>query len=73
MKNLTAEESQILTAFMQENNLTSESKLYRFTSKDYLKESNGKFYLMAKTEPTDMVVDRYHGFWEVFIASEVGQ
>lgn len=30
-------------------------------------------YLEAKTDPTDMVVDRYHGFLEVFIASEVGQ
>ena len=73
MKTLTAKESKILNEFMQEYNLTSESNLYRYTSKDYLIETNGKLYLNAKTEPTDMVVDRYHGFWEVFIASEVGQ
>jgi hypothetical protein len=72
MKKLTVEEEQVLTAFMQENNITSESKLYRYTSKNYLKELNGEFYLEAKKEPTDMVVDRYHGFWEVFLASEVG-
>jgi len=72
MKKLTVEEEQVLTAFMQENNITSESKLYRYTSKNYLKELNGEFYLEAKKESTDMVVDRYHGFWEVFLASEVG-
>ena len=73
MKILTTEESEILNEFMQEYNLNSESNLYRYTSKEYLKESNGKLYLKAKTEPNDMVVDRYHGFWEVFISSEVGQ
>lgn len=73
MKILTTEESKILNEFMQEYNLNSESNLYRYTSKEYLKESNGKLYLKAKTEPNDMVVDRYHGFWEVFISSEVGQ
>ena len=73
MKKITTEEEQILKAFMKENNLTSNSILYRYTSKDYLIESNGNFYIEAKTEPTDMVVDRYHGFWEVFIAYEVGQ
>ena len=72
MKKLTTEEEQILTAFMKENNLTPESKLYRYTSKDYLKELDDQYYLEAKTSPIDMVVDRYHGFWEVFIASEVG-
>ena len=73
MKNLTAEEQQILKEFMQENNLTPESTLYRYTSRNYLKESNGQFYLEAKAEPVDLVVDRYHGFWEVFLASEIGQ
>ena len=72
MKKLTTEEQQILTAFMEENHLTPESKLFRYTSKDYLIEINGHSYLEAKKEPSDMVIDRYHGFWEVFIASEVG-
>lgn len=73
MKKRTTEEQQILTAFMKENNLTPESKLYRYTSKDYLKGLDNQYYLEAKTNPTDMVIDRYHGFWEVYIASEVGQ
>ncbi len=72
MKKITTEEQQTLTTFMEENNLTPESKLYRYTSKDYLIEINGQSYLEAKKEPSDMVIDRYHGFWEVFIASEVG-
>ena len=72
MKKLTTEEQQILTAFMEENNLTPESKLYRYTSKDYLIELNGQLYIEAKKEPSDLVVDRYHGFWEVFLASEIG-
>lgn len=73
MKKLTIEEQEILSKFMQENNLTNESKLVRYTSKAYLKESNGQVFLEAKAEPLDMVVDRYHGFWEVFKASEIGQ
>lgn len=73
MKKLTTEEEQILKAFMQENNLTSDSKLVRYTSKKHLKELNGHLYLDAKKDPIEMVVDRYHGFWEVFIASEIGQ
>ena len=73
MKKLTTEEKDVLTKFMLENNLTPESKLYRYTSRNYLKEFDGEFYLEAKKEPIDMVVDRYHGFWEVFLSSEVGQ
>ena len=73
MKKLTKEEQQILNAFMKEYNLTSESKLYRYTSKNYLKESNRELYLESKKEPNDMVIDRYHGFWEVFLSSNIGQ
>jgi hypothetical protein len=72
MKIITKEEKQILDTFMKENNLTPESKLVRYTSKTYLKELSGEYFLEAKKEPQDMVVDRYHGFWEVFLASEVG-
>jgi hypothetical protein len=73
MKKLTVEEQQILDTFMKEHNLTSESKLVRYTSRNYLKNDAGQIYLDAKTNPVDMIVDRYHGFWEVFLASEVGQ
>jgi hypothetical protein len=73
MKKITIEEKQILDTFMKENNLDSESKLVRYTSKAYLKELNGEYFLEAKKEPQEMIIDRYHGFWEVFIASEIGQ
>jgi len=73
MRKHTPEEQQILDTFMKENDLTSESKLVRYTSRDYLKEIDGHLFLEAKKSPTDMVVDRYHGFWEVFLSSEVGQ
>ena len=72
MKAINKEEQQILDTFMKENNLTTKSVLVRYTSRNYLSEINGELYLDAKTSPTDMVVDRYHGFWEVFLASEVG-
>jgi hypothetical protein len=73
MKILTTEEKNSLNAFMQENNLTAESKLYRYTSSHYLKKIDGQLFLEAKTEPIEMVVDRYHGYSEVSIASEIGQ
>jgi hypothetical protein len=72
MKKITTEEQEVLSKFMQDNNLTNESKFIRYSSRGYLKEFNGDLYLEAKKEPLDMVVDRYHGFWEVFIASEIG-
>jgi hypothetical protein len=73
MKKISKEEKQILDSFMKENNLNPKSKLVRYTSKTYLKELSGEYFLEAKKEPLDMVVDRYHGFWEVFKASEIGQ
>jgi hypothetical protein len=63
-----------LLAFMKENKLTPETKLYRYTSKDYLKNIDGKLYLKAKKKPTDMIIDIYNGSSDnVFIASEMGQ
>jgi hypothetical protein len=73
MKKITTEERKVLSKFMQENNLDSDSRLVRYTSKKHLNELNGNLYLNAKKEPIDMVVDRSHGFWEVFKASEIGQ
>ena len=73
MKKLTIEEQESLKSFLKENHLSSESKLVRYTSKNYLEYSNGHWYLKAKKEPFEMVVDNYHGFSEVFIASEIGQ
>jgi len=73
MKTYTPEELEMLTKFMNENDLSQESKLFRYTSKDYLNEIDGKYYINAKTEPLDMVIDNYHGSSHVFISSDIGQ
>ena len=72
MKKISKEEKQILDTFMKENNLNPESKLVRYTSKTYLKELSGEYFLEAKKEPQEMIIDRYHGYWEVFLASGIG-
>ena len=73
MKNHTAEEQESLTKFMHENDLTPDSKLYRYTSKSHIKENNNMLFLKAKSEPLDMVIDNYHGSSHVFISSDIGQ
>lgn len=72
MKNITTEEQQVLNKLMTEYHLTPDSTLIRYTSKRHLKEEGGTHFLLAKKEPIEMVVDRYHGFWEVFNATEIG-
>lgn len=73
MRKTSKEENKILDQFMKENQLDGDSVLYRYTSRKYLSEKNGDLFLNAKIKPIDMVVDRYHGHWEVFIGSEIGQ
>lgn len=73
MKTHTSEEKNILTKFLFENNLTPENKLYRYTSKEYLKKIDNQLYIESKASPTDMLIEIYHGFGEVYIASEVAQ
>ena len=73
MKTHTTEEQESLTKFMQENDLTPDSKLYRYTSKDYLKEVDNMFFIEAKSNPLDMVIDNYHGSSHVFISSNIGK
>ena len=74
MKKGTDEERRIMTDLLVEEYLTAESVLYRFTSEKYLeKDNNGDYFLHAKTEPIDMVIDRYHGHYHVFIAREIGR
>lgn len=73
MKKVTDKEQLMLAEILRENRLTSESILYRFTSRKYLEtDENGETFLIAKTEPVDMVVDQYHGHHHVFIAREIG-
>ena len=73
MKKITDKKQSILKELLRENRLTSESILYRFTSRKYLEtDENGETFLTAKAEPQDMVVDQYHGQYHVFIAREIG-
>ncbi len=70
---ISKSEQEIMENLLRENKLNSNSVLYRYTSKKYLeKDSNGDYFLQAKTEPIDMVVDRYHGSYHVYIAHEIG-
>lgn len=70
---VSKDEKKVLDQFMKENHLDEDSVLYRYTSRKYLSEKNGDLFLNAKSKPQDMVIDRYHGHWEVFIGSEIGQ
>lgn len=72
MNNIKKEEQEVLIKLMAEKKLSSETRLYRYTSRDYLIEDNDLFYLKAKLEPKDMVIDRYHGNWQSFLGSEIG-
>jgi len=73
MKKVTDKEQSILKELLRENHLTEESILYRYTSRKYLEtDENGETFLSAKDEPQDMVVDKYHGHFHVFIAHEIG-
>ena len=58
---------------MTEKKLTSETRLYRYTSREYLIEDNDILYLKAKKDPNDMIIDRYHGQWLSFVGSEIGE
>ncbi len=73
MKKITYEERDIMNDLLIENHLTAESVLYRYTSEEYIeKDDNGEYVLRAKKHPIDMVVDRYHGSYHVYIAYEIG-
>ena len=73
MKKITNSEKEILENLLQENKLNYDSVLYRYTSEKHLeKDKNNNYFLIAKTEPIDMVVDIYNGDYHVFIAKDIG-
>lgn len=69
----TAEEQEVLDKLLTEFNLTPDTTWVRYTSKRHLEEVGGKWFLKARKEPVEMVVDRYHGFWAVFNATNIGE
>ena len=54
--------SAVLKSFMEQNSFTPESLFFRYTSSQYLEETNdGIIYLSAIKNPTEMIIDAYHG------------
>lgn len=73
MKKVSKEERIVMNELLAENKLTADSVLYCYTSKKYLeKDEKGDFLLLTKTNPVDMVIDRYHRHYHTFIAHEIG-
>jgi hypothetical protein len=67
------EELKILEGILEEFKLGSNSKLYRYTSRDYLQEMNGELYLNAKTYSTDTVIDHYEDKGHFYTSGEIGK
>lgn len=63
---------QILEEKLEEFGLNLDSTLFRYTSKSHLTESNGEYYLKAKEESSDAVIDHYEDIGHTFISKEFG-
>jgi len=72
MGKITEAEQEVLIKLMAEKKITSNTRLYRYTSRDYLIKDNDLFYLKANLDPKDMIIDRYHGNWQSFLGLEIG-
>ena len=66
-------QSEALNQFLKQHNLTSNSKLYRYTGAHYIKQKDGVDYLMAKNECSDMAIDHYEDKGHVFVSQEFGK
>ena len=62
-----------LNQFLTQHNLTSNSKLYRYTGVHYIKEEDGVDYLIAKDECSDIAIDHYEDKGHVFVSQEFGK
>lgn len=73
MESLSKADKEILKNVLEENNLNTDTILYRFTSERFLKKNtDGTEALAANDEPLEMLVDTYKGHGHVFIASDIG-
>jgi len=73
MANISRHDKEILENILKENNLNSDSILYRFTSEKHLKKyDDGTPGLIVNDEPVDMLIDHYKGQGHVYIAREIG-
>ena len=66
-------QSEALNQFLKQHNLTSNSKLYRYTGAHYIKQKDDVDYLMAKNECSDMAIDHYEDKGHVFVSQEFGK
>jgi len=62
-----------LNQFLTQHNLTSNSKLYRYTGVHYIKQEDSVDYLIAKDECSDMAIDHYEDRGHVFVSQEFGK
>ena len=74
MSTLSQSEKEMLQDLLEENKLSHETKLYRFTSERFLnKNDDGTESLVANNVPIEMLVDNYNGQGHVFIARDIGK
>lgn len=62
-----------LNQFLTQHNLTSNSKLYRYTGVHYIKQEDGVDYLVAKDRCSDMAIDHYDDKGHAFASEEFGK
>ena len=73
MASISKYEQETIMNLLEENKLTFESILYRYTSEKHLKKKDdGTEVLIANNAPADMVVDNYKGQGHVYVAREIG-
>lgn len=65
--------SEALNQFLDQHNLNSDSKLYRYTGIHYINHEDGCDYLIAKDECSDMAIDHYEDRGHVFVSQEFGK
>ena len=59
---------------MSEDNLTPDSKFYRYTKKSHIIEhKDGSLTITANSNPPEMIIDLYDGQGHTFRADSVGQ
>jgi len=70
---MTEKERTVLQQIMNEHNLTSDSRLFRYQPLRYTEtEADGTTSIQAKKEPLEIVIDPYQGDGHSFHASNIG-
>ncbi len=73
MEGISASDKETMKGLLEENKLTHDSILFRFTSQKYLiNKDGGTEYLKVNPAPVEMVVDAYEDQGHVFMAKDIG-